>query len=294
MIATSVPAEIPFRPVQNDATGSTVSARLPDWIRLIGAALIHLIAVIGGIYYFSWTGVLLVGFLHWLFGCVGIVVCFHRLLSHRSFRVPKWLEYFMALMGTLAMQNGPIFWVANHRMHHAFCDTEKDPYNIKGGFWWAHMNWIFFRKLEHHEYELYRKFAPDLDRDPFYRFLNRRQNLLQVILGLGLYVLGGWSWVIYGIFVRTVWTWHTTWLVNSAAHRWGTRPYTIADTAHNNFWVALLTFGEGWHNNHHHNPRRAQAGLTWWQIDPSWWVIWSLEKLGVANKVYRRERLSGA
>ena len=201
--------------------------------------------------------------LHWLFGGIGICLGFHRLLSHRSFQVPKWLEYCIALLGALAIQGGPIFWVSGHRQHHAFTEhVDKDPYSAKRGFWWSHIKWILHPKPEFFEADIYQKYAPDLMRQPFYRWLDRNFLMLQVPLGLILYVLGGWSFVIYGIAVRSVLLWHSTWLVNSASHLWGYRTYESDDGARNCWWVSLLTYGEGWHNNHHAYPHVARVWIS--------------------------------
>jgi sn-2 palmitoyl-lipid 9-desaturase len=248
-------------------------------------AAIHGLALLAP-WYFSWSALGVMIFLHWLFGSIGICLGYHRLLSHRSLQVPKWLEYALAILGALAIQGGPIFWVAGHRLHHAHTeDEEKDPYSAKLGFWWSHMLWIFYPRQEFFEYEQYKKFAPDLDRDPFYRWLNRNFLILQVPLGVLLYVLGGWSFVIYGVFLRAVLLWHSTWLINSASHMRGYRCFQSNDNSRNLWWAAILTYGEGWHNNHHAHPNVAKAGLSWWEIDMTWWAIKLLQTLGLAKKV---------
>jgi sn-2 palmitoyl-lipid 9-desaturase len=236
--------------------------------------------------YFSWPAIALTLFLHWLFGGIGICLGYHRLLSHRSFQVPKWLEYGIALLGAMAIQGGPLFWVGNHRCHHAHTDDRvQDPHSARRGFWWSHMGWILAPQAETFNAQYYRQSAPDLARQPFYRWLDCYFLLLQVPLAALLYGLGGWSFVIYGIFVRSVLLWHTTWLVNSATHRWGYQTFKAQDNARNLWWVSLLTYGEGWHNNHHSYPHAAQSGYRWWEIDPTWWVIRGFRKIGLARKV---------
>jgi sn-2 palmitoyl-lipid 9-desaturase len=236
--------------------------------------------------YFSWPVIALTLFLHWLFGGIGICLGYHRLLSHRSFQVPKWLEYGIALLGAMAIQGGPLFWVGNHRRHHAHTDDQvQDPHSARRGFWWSHMGWILAPQAETFNAKHYRQSAPDLARQPFYRWLDRYFLLLQVPLAALLYGLGGWSFVLYGIFVRSVLLWHTTWLVNSATHRWGYQTFKAQDNARNLWWVSLLTYGEGWHNNHHSYPHAAQSGYRWWEIDPTWWVIRGFRKVGLARKV---------
>lgn len=145
--------------------------------------------------------------------------------------------------------------------------------------------WLFYQREEFFKYPSYKKFAPDLERDPFYRWLNTNFLLLQIPLGLLLYALGGWSAVIYGMFLRSVLLWHSTWLINSATHLWGYRTFEVDDNSRNLWWAALLTYGEGWHNNHHARPNVAKAGQRWWEIDMTWWAIQTLRALGLAKKV---------
>jgi stearoyl-CoA desaturase (delta-9 desaturase) len=248
-------------------------------------AAIHALALLAP-WFFSWSALGVMIFLHWLFGSIGICLGYHRLLTHRSFQVPQWLEYILATIGSLALQGGPIFWVSGHRLHHAHTeDEEKDPYSARRGFWWSHMLWLLYPREQFFSYESYKKFAPDLDRDPYYRWLNRNFILLQVILGLILYGLGGWSFVIYGIFLRAVLLWHSTWLINSATHREGYCNFPVEDNSRNLWWAAIVTYGEGWHNNHHAHPRVAKAGQRWWEIDVTWWAIQVLRMLGLAKKI---------
>lgn len=265
----------------------TKSKRKPslDWVAVIFFSSIHLLAMLAP-WFFSWSALGLTLLLHWLFGSIGICLGYHRLLSHRSFQVPRWLEYVIALIGASALQGGPIFWVAGHRLHHAYTeDEEKDPYSASKGFWWSHMLWIFYPHAELFDYEQYKRFAPDLVRDPFYRWLNRYFFLLQLPLALLLYGLGGWSFVIYGVFLRAVLLWHTTWMINSVTHMWGYRTFKVEDNSRNLWWAAIFTYGEGWHNNHHAYPSVAKAGWRWWELDVTWWAIWLLKQTGLARKV---------
>jgi stearoyl-CoA desaturase (delta-9 desaturase) len=256
-----------------------------NWPAVFFFTAIHALALLAP-WFFSWPALGVTIFLHWLFGSVGICLGYHRLLSHRSFQVPRWLEYAIALIGALALQGGPIFWVAGHRLHHAHTeDIEQDPYSAKRGFWWSHMLWIFYPRPEFFDYDKYQKIAPDLTRQGFYRWLNRYFLLLQIPLGLLLYALGGWSFVIYGMFLRAVLLWHSTWFINSVTHMWGYRTFDTNDNSRNLWWAAILTYGEGWHNNHHAYPNVAKAGWSWWEYDPTWWAIWLLRRLGLARKV---------
>ena len=257
-----------------------------NWGVILFFGAFHAIALILAPVFFSWSALGIMLLLHWLFGSIGICLGYHRLLSHLSFRVPRWLEYMLATIGALAMQGGPIFWVGGHRKHHAFTeDPEQDPYSAKRGFWWSHIMWILKPQAESFEFAQYSKFAPDLAKQAYYRWLDRYFILLQVPLAIALYALGGWSFVIYGIFVRSVLLWHSTWFVNSATHCWGYRNFAADDNARNLWWVSLVTYGEGWHNNHHTFPRSAQTGWHWWEIDVTWQTIRLLKHLGLATKV---------
>ncbi len=272
----------------NNSLSAAQESRPPlalNWVSVAFFATIHALALLAP-WFFSWSALGVTIFLHWLFGSIGICLGYHRLLTHRSFQVPKWLEYIIATIGALAVQGGPIFWVASHRLHHAHPEDEaKDPYSARRGFWWSHMLWLFCQNQQFFDYEAYKKFAPDLARDSFYRWLDRYFLLLQIPLGLLLYVLGGWSFVIYGMFLRLVLLWHSTWLINSASHLRGYQTYGVDDGSRNLWWAALLTYGEGWHNNHHAQPNVAPAGRQWWEVDVTWWVIQVLKTFGLAKKV---------
>ena len=216
---------------------------------------------------------------------LGISLCFHRVLTHRSLRLFKPFEYLLAIFGTLALQGDPIRWVAVHRKHHAHADHEGDPHSIHGGFRWAHLDWVYRHNIALPSDEEMRHFAPDLYAEPFYRALQYLNIPLQVALGLGLFALGGWSWVIWGIFVRLVVSYHSTWLVNSASHMLGYRTYQTADQSTNCWWVALISWGEGWHNNHHAFPFSARHGLRWFEIDMTWWHVRILAFLRLADRI---------
>ncbi|MDJ0727710.1 MAG: fatty acid desaturase [Prochloraceae cyanobacterium] len=271
--------------IETSITRDRKSNLILSWRSVAIFAAVHAIAL-SGFWCFSWQALGVAIALHWLLGSIGICLGYHRLLTHRSLQVPQWLEYIIATIGALALQGGPIFWVSNHRLHHAHTEDEDlDPYSAKRGFWWSHMLWLFYPRSLFFEYESYKKYAPDLERDPYYRWLDKNFIWLQVGLGLILYALGGWSFVIYGIFVRSVLLWHSTWLINSATHALGYQNFDSSDRSGNVWWVAILTYGEGWHNNHHARPRVAKAGQRWWEIDPTWWVIKILQMLGLAKKI---------
>jgi len=267
---------------------ATADARQPLTLRWINVAFFgtfHVLALLAP-WCFSWSALGIMIFFHWLLGSIGICLGYHRLLTHRSLHVPKWLEYAIATVGAIAMQGGPIFWVATHRLHHAHTeDRDKDPYSSQRGFWWSHMLWVLYPRPEFFDYETYKRYAPDLERDPYYRWLDRYFLLLQIPVAILLYALGGWSFVIYGVLLRAVLLWHSTWLINSAAHLRGYRNFPSDDGSRNLWWAAILTYGEGWHNNHHAYPNVAKAGLHWWEVDMTWWAIKVLQTLGLAKKV---------
>jgi stearoyl-CoA desaturase (delta-9 desaturase) len=219
-------------------------------------------------------------------GSLGIGLGYHRLLTHRGFKTPKWLEYFLTLCGTFALQAGAISWVTTHRIHHAFTDTDKDPHSPRNGTYWSHIGWIFRGSAQEHDEATHQRYSPDLVKDKFHLILNKYYSVPTVILGLILFAVGGWSMVLWGIFLRVVWGWHCTWLVNSATHLWGTRRFETRDDSRNNFLIAVLTWGEGWHNNHHAYPRSARHGLTWKEIDINWFQITFLKKLGLVKDVF--------
>ena len=256
-----------------------------SWINVFFFGTIHVLALLAP-WFFSWPALGVTIFLHWLLGSIGICLGYHRLLTHRSLVLPKWLEYPIAILGALAIQGGPIFWVAGHRLHHAYTeDEDKDPYSASRGFWWSHVLWILYPRPKFFAQDAYKKYAPDLAREPFYQWLDRYHLLLQIPLGLLLYSLGGWSFIIYGMFLRSVLLWHSTWLINSASHLRGYRTFEVEDGSRNLWWAAILTYGEGWHNNHHAYPNVVKAGWQWWEIDVTWWSIQTLKTLGIAKKV---------
>ena len=220
--------------------------------------------------------------LWWVASSLGIGMGYHRLLTHRGYKTPKWMEYFLTICGTLALEGGPIFWVATHRVHHQKSDQEGDPHTPREGTWWAHMGWIITGSGLHHDAHVLARYAPDLSRDPVHIWLSKWHWTSNVVVGLVLLAFGGIPYVLWGIFFRTTFGLHATWLVNSATHKWGSRRFKTRDDSTNNWWVAALTFGEGWHNNHHAHPTSARHGLAWYEIDLNWMGISVLKALGLA------------
>lgn len=252
---------------------------------LIVTLMLHVAALLAFVPgYFSWQAVGVALFLHWLTVGLGISLGFHRLASHRSFKVPKALEYFFILCGTLAAQGSVKGWVGYHRMHHLYTDHVKDPHDSTKGFWWSHLTWVMYDIPDEPERL---RLTKDIANDPFYTFCHKYHTLLQVALGLFLYGLGGMPFVVWGIFVRVIVGFHSTFCVNSVCHMFGYRSHDTKDTSTNSWWVSLLTFGEGWHNNHHANQFSAKFGMRWWELDVVWLTILGLESLGLATQVKR-------
>ena len=263
-----------------------------NWVTAIWMVIFHL-GAIAAPFMFSWKGVIIALALWWIAGSPGVGMGFHRLLTHRGYKTSKAVEYFLTVCGTLALEGGAINWVVTHRIHHAHTDSPGDPHTPRDGGWWAHMGWILTGTALIHEPSDLQHYAPDLMKDRFQRWLNHFYYVPLVICGLLLFAFGGWSVLMWGIFFRVTFNLHATWLVNSANHMWGRRRFATNDDSTNSWWVALLTFGEGWHNNHHAHPTSARHGLAWYEIDFNWWGIRLLQLLGLA-KAIKRVRLNAA
>jgi sn-1 stearoyl-lipid 9-desaturase len=261
-----------------------------NWSQIIGWSVIHIGVVLAPLT-FSWSGLVVCLVLYLLVG-LGVTMGYHRLLTHRSFQTPRPVEYVLALLGSLANQGGPLQWVAVHRIHHQHSDDEGDPHSPRDGVWWSHMLWWMLHVPAIHEPVVYQRYVPDLARDPVHRFLQRYHFLLTLGLGGALFGLGhlwggvGFSWVVWGMFVRTTVLYHATWLVNSATHLLGYRTYATRDRSTNLWWVALITLGEGWHNNHHAFPRSARHGIRWWELDVTFLFIRILGILRLARQIH--------
>jgi stearoyl-CoA desaturase (delta-9 desaturase) len=255
-----------------------------NWITAVAMTAFH-VGAVAALFYVD-VGAILAAVVLWIVaGMLGIGMGYHRLLTHRGYKTYKWIEYFLTMCGTLALEGGPIFWVATHRIHHQKSDHEGDPHTPREGTYWAHMGWIMTGQGFHHDSTVLAHYAPDLARDRFHVALSTWHWVSNVVVGLALLAFGGISYVLWGIFFRTTWGLHSTWLVNSATHKWGRRRFATRDDSTNNWWVALLTFGEGWHNNHHAHPTSARHGLAWYELDLNWIGISLLQWLGLAWNV---------
>lgn len=263
-----------------------MSDRYRAQINAVGLGAIHIgafAALLPSMWH--WSALLVAALLMYVTGGLGITLCYHRALTHRGLRLRKPLEYVLAIFGTLALQGDPIRWVATHRKHHAHSDAQGDPHGRNVGFRWAHVRWLYRHNDAMPTEEELRRFAPDLFAQPFYRVLRYVHGPLQLLLAAVLFAAGGWSWVVWGVFVRLVVSYHATWLVNSAAHSSGYRTYRTRDLSTNCWWVALISWGEGWHNNHHAFPYSARHGLRWFEIDPTWWSVKLLAVLRLADRI---------
>jgi len=255
-----------------------------NWSTSSFLVILHL-GALAALYFFSWKLLLLSLLLNWVGGSLGIGIGFHRLLTHKGFQTPKFVEYFLTFCGVFALEGGQINWVVTHRIHHALTEKPGDPHSPRDGRWWAHMGWILRGTAQQHEEKVMRRYAPDLMKDKFHVFLNRFYYVPLIISAFVLLAFGGLPAVLWGVFFRVTFGLHATWLVNSATHLWGKRRFETADDSTNNWWVALLTFGEGWHNNHHAFPAAARHGLKWYELDINWWGIKALQLLGWAKSI---------
>jgi fatty-acid desaturase len=255
-----------------------------NWITVVAFTIFHL-GAIAAFFFFSWPAFITAVALYWISMSFGIGMGYHRLLTHRSYKVPKAIEYFLAICGTMALEGGPVFWVATHRIHHQFSDKEGDPHTPRDGRWWAHIIWMLVGDVTHCDTAMCARYAPDLAKDRFLMLLSKYHWVPLAIVGALLFAFGGLPFLLWGIFFRVTLGLHATWLVNSATHIWGKKRFATRDDSKNNWWVALITFGEGWHNNHHAHPTSARHGLAWYELDVTWITIRALQFLGLAKNV---------
>jgi stearoyl-CoA desaturase (delta-9 desaturase) len=255
-----------------------------NWSSVIAFSIFHAGAV-AACFFFTWPALAAALLLYWVSLSLGIGMCYHRLLTHRSYRVPKPVEYFLAVCGSLALEGGPMDWVATHRIHHQFSDKEGDPHTPRDGKWWSHLIWMLVGESTTCTPEECARYTPDLMKDPFYIWLNRWHWVPLAILAVLLLTFGGVPFLMWGLFARVTVGHHTTWMVNSVTHFRGSRRFETRDDSRNNAMVAVLTFGEGWHNNHHAHPTSARHGLAWYELDCTWIGIWAMRQLGIASAV---------
>ena len=262
-------------------TGRFPHGRINPWtsIPFFAVHLLPLLAVFTGVTATAWI-LLAVNYLVRMFF---ITAGYHRYFSHRSFRTGRVFQFILAFGGASAAQKGPLWWAGHHRIHHRYTDTPDDPHTPKKGFWWSHVGWI----LEDGSKPLPESSMKDFSKYPEIRFISRHDWIAPWTLGVVSFLIGGWSGLLIGFMLSTVLLWHSTFLINSLAHVYGSRRFETTDTSRNNVWLALLTLGEGWHNNHHKAAYVARQGLRWWEVDVTWYVLVVLEKLGIIWDVKR-------
>jgi stearoyl-CoA desaturase (Delta-9 desaturase) len=228
--------------------------------------------------YFSWTGVLvcLASYVLRMFAITGF---FHRYFSHRTFKMGRAMQFFAAFLGTTATQKGPLWWASHHRQHHKTSDTPDDPHNSHEGFLHSHWLWFLYRESDVVHYDSIR----DLTRFPELAFLTKYYYLPPLLYGIGLYLIGGWHWTVWGYFVSTVLLSNGTYTINSLMHYYGWQNYSTGDNSRNHWIFALITLGEGWHNNHHRYQASARNGFYWYEFDITYYILRVLSFFGLIS-----------
>ena len=264
-----------------------------DWVVTLFLVGVH-VGALAAPFFFSWTAFAVCLALHWATCSIGICLGYHRYLAHKSMKLRSPAEFFVLACGCLSGEGAPLTWAATHRLHHQKSDHPGDPHSpIVGGSWWSHILWLFPKRSTESTRVLYRRYVPEQVDRPIMQFFQKTFPLWLWGSGLVLaavgYAIGGWwmaaSMVVWGMCVRMVAAYHSTWFVNSATHLWGYRNYDTRDHSRNLWWVAILAYGEGWHNNHHAHPSVAPAGHKWWEFDITLWSIKMLRAVGLAYDV---------
>lgn len=274
-----------------------------NWAYLAPILIIHLLALAACVpWFFSWTGLFLFVWGTHFYGGWGINIGYHRLLTHRSFRTYPWFERVLALIAIFSLQDTPARWVATHRLHHRHSDQDEDPHSPLHDFGWSHIGWLFRKNPTHYQFGFYQKYAHDVLQDPFFMWLERRPAMagwlylahavFYYLIALAVGALTGNSWaassqwaagiVVWGVLLRTVSVWHITWSVNSLTHLFGYQSYATGENSRNNWLVALLAAGEGWHNNHHWDPAGVTVRHRWWEFDLTYCTIFVFRHVGLA------------
>jgi len=252
--------------------------RRVDWVKSIPFVTIHLAAVAGvALLGWSWKGFALAVALYYA-RMFGVTAGYHRYFSHRSFRTGRAMQLFFALLATSSAQKGVLWWAGHHRVHHKLSDKPGDVHSVLlDGFWWSHVGWIMSKKYERTDIDKVR----DLERFPELMWLERYHLAPPTALGVSLFLIGGWHAVVWGLLVSTVMLWHGTFTINSLTHMFGRTRYVTTDNSRNSLILALVTMGEGWHNNHHYYQRSARQGFYWWEIDVTFYALKVMQGLGL-------------
>ena len=270
---------------------TTAAAPEKDWVNILFLTLTPVFGIVGTAAWtlyrgFSWWMPALMIGMYLLVG-LSITAGYHRFFSHKSYEAHPIAQAFFAFFGAMAAQNSILWWSSSHRVHHKYVDRDWDPYNIKRGFWWAHIVWIFFRNPQAGNFEN----ARDLEKNPIVMWQHRWHKVIMIVAGFGIPTLIGALFgnpiagLFWGGFSRLVLIHHTTFFVNSLAHTWGKKIYSAEQSARDNWAVALLTLGEGYHSFHHRFPADHRNGIFWYQWDPSKWFIRALQGAGLATEL---------
>ena len=270
-----------------------------NWWNVAWLAAMH-VGAVAAFWHFHWSGLLLFAVMYFISACLGVTLCYHRMVTHRGLAMARPMQYLFNIFAMLSGQGSPLFWVSTHRKHHAMSDREGDPHSPYDGYWWSHMLWLKPKEDPVELVALFKRWAPDLYRDPVHRFFDRVFPAFTLLVAPAMFLAGyltgllaggptplelGWTFLLWGLCLRIVCVYHITWSVNSATHIWGYRNYETGDRSRNLWWVGLLAFGEGWHNNHHAYQRLARHGHRWWELDLTYVVILILKKLRIARDV---------
>ncbi|MEO1999681.1 MAG: fatty acid desaturase [Planctomycetaceae bacterium] len=286
------PVSHPLTPVNSSQRAAILESFSPDrlswanadWTVVLWVLGLHAGCLLAPVFV-TWQALLVAALLHWLAGSIGVCLGYHRYLSHCAFKLTRPVEFFVLLCGVISGQGSPLTWAATHRVHHNRSDQRGDPHSPLHGRVWSHILWLFVRRSKQQHEALLRRYVPELVNDRLLRFFEKTYGGWLVLTGLVLFAAGGLPMLIWGLCVRMTLSYHGTWFVNSATHLWGYQTYETGDQSRNLWWVAILAYGEGWHNNHHAYPRMAPAGHLWWEFDATWWIIRVLRFCRLATEV---------
>lgn len=283
---------------------ATVNRKRIVWLYAVTIVVVHILALLAFVpWFFSWEGLALALIGIQFYG-LAITLGYHRLLAHRSLKVPKWFEHTIVVLAQCSLQDTPAKWVANHRLHHAESDRQPDPHSPMVNFFWSHVEWLGYFNSATRGIDILYKYARDILADPFYMKLEKTMigpmiYFIHAMIYPAVGALYAWlrgfdamgivqmsaSFFVWGVLVRTIGGWHVTWSVNSLTHMFGYRTYATTDNSRNNWLVALVALGEGWHNNHHGDQKSASVWHKWWEFDLTYCVILLLKKVGIARDV---------
>jgi stearoyl-CoA desaturase (delta-9 desaturase) len=276
-VPSSAPTKIPSTVIETRRVATVLASKPVDYltndegisVKIVPFILMHVACLAVFFVGISLPAVLLCIALY-IIRMFALTAGYHRYFAHRAFKTSRFFQFVLAVVGTTAVQKGPLWWASHHRRHHKFTDQEGDLHSpVTDGFWWSHIGWVISRKYNPTDWPAIRDFA----RYPELRWINKYHLIPAITLAVLCFLLGGWLWLVWGFFVSTVALYHGTFSVNSLAHMWGSRRYATGDDSRNNFLIALWTGGEGWHNNHHHYMASVKQGFYWWEIDFSYYAL---------------------